>query len=221
MPRFGQQKVLYLFILLRACDDRVDMSLLDDESQLAEFASYVGDLLISIVEENGLDLSSKQEDDDRLLVLTSPLRGPHPSHPILAPYRWKYALKLQLVRQLWIIVVNTLPASHLSATAEALFASIVKAEVNLVGADMDVADEVRDQWASLCAEVAYYCDEQEVLVFWGLKRGRRSAHHYQNQKGKRWNDAVCSFIWSHFLQRWREEGAPWESCAVLLGVPFL
>ncbi|KAI0771396.1 hypothetical protein BC629DRAFT_1724895 [Irpex lacteus] len=129
----------------------------DDESQLAEFASYVGDLLISIVEENGLDLSSKQEDDDRLL----------------------------LVRQLWIIVVNTLPASHLSATAEAVFASIVKAEVNLVGADMDVADEVRDQWASLCAEVAYYCEEQEVLVFWGLKRGRRSPHH---QRGKKWND---------------------------------
>ncbi|KAI0087877.1 hypothetical protein BDY19DRAFT_907299 [Irpex rosettiformis] len=188
-----------------------------DESQLSEFASYVAELLVSIVEENGLDLSSKHEDDDRMLTLTSPLRSPHSeSGHTLPGYRWKFALKLLLLRQLWLLIVNTLPPSSLATAAETLLSSVVKSEVNLV-ADVDVTDEVRDQWASLCAELAYHCDEQELNEFWSMKHRKNGAR----RKARPRIDSVRHFVWSHFLQRWREEQGSWETSAILLGAPFL
>ena len=186
-----------------------------DESQLGEYAAYVAELLVSIVEENSLDLSSKQEDDDRLLVLTSPVR-PHENRHALPAYRWKYALKLLLLRQLWLLVVNTLPTSSLSTIAETLLSSVVKSEMNLV-ADVDLKDEVRDQWASLCAELASHCEEQELLAFWDMKNSKTCA----GKKAKTWTDGARSFVWSHFLQRWREDRSSWESCAILLSAFFL
>lgn len=173
-------------------------------------------ILASILKDNKLDFSAKKEDDDRLLVLTSPAK-PKPRAPRALPvYRWKPALKLLFVRQLWLIVKSILPASSLPEPAEALMALLDISEANLV-IDTDITDDVRAQWASLCAEVAYHCGEQEFLAFWGLERSKIEV----KRKAKDWSGSVRSFVWSHFVEKWREEPSRWESSAILLGVPFL
>jgi hypothetical protein len=189
----------------------------DDELELSDFSSYVAAGLTAILQDNSLDISSRQDEDDRLLTLTSPARPSHSkTNQVLPVYRWKSALRLLLVRQLWLIVVSILPSNHLSEVAETLLAVLLDSEVNLV-ADIDLADEVRAQWASLCAEVVYHCDEKELHAFWDMQQNKTDS----NRKTKRWSQNVRSFVWSHFLEKWREEQSKWESATVLLGAPLV
>lgn len=175
------------------------------------------DILATILKDKKLDFSSKQDDDGRLLVLTSPVKHSRPKAPRALPtYRWKPALKLLFVRQLWLIAKSVIPSSSLPEPAEALLALVDASEVNLV-MDVDVADDVRAQWSSLCAEIAYHCNEHELLAFWNLKKSRFDAR----RKPREWNSHVRSFVWSHFVEKWRDERSNWETGAVLLGVPFL
>lgn len=177
------------------------------------------EILALILKNNRIDFSAQQADDDRLLVLTSPVKPSRPRAPRTLPnYRWKPALKLLFVRQLWSIVARLIPAASLASSAERLLSVLLDSELNLVG-DMDIADDVRAQWALLCAEVLYLCDEHEMLAFWGMRRSKVS------RKGRHWNDSVRGFVWSHFVQDWRENRAKdhmeWESAAILLSAPFL
>ncbi|KAI0696009.1 hypothetical protein BC835DRAFT_1344167 [Cytidiella melzeri] len=189
----------------------------DDESELNYLSCYIADMLSAILEENSLDISSKQEDDDSLLALTSPAKPSHSKRRSPLPvYRWKPALKLLLVRQLWLIVTSVLPPDQLSAAAETLLAVVIKSEVNLV-VDIDIIDDVRSQWASLCAEVIYHSDEQNLLAFWNMKQSKVSGR----RSSRNWNENVRSCVWSHFLEKWREEHSSWEGAAILLGAPFL
>lgn len=190
---------------------------LDDEADMNEFAHYVVDILATILKDKKLDFSSKQEDDDRLLILTSPAkRAKATAAKALPVYRWKPALKLLFVRQLWFIATTVLPASSLPEPAAALLTLIDVCEAVLI-VDVNVADDVRAQWASLCAEIAYHCTEHELQAFWGLKRRTIVVR----RKPRVWNCAVRSFVWSHFVEKWREESKGWESSAALLCVPFL
>lgn len=195
----------------------ISICVADDETELTEFAHYVTDILATILKDKKLDFSSKQEEDDRLLVLTSPVKCTRPKAPRAMPvYRWKPALKLLFVRQLWLIAKSVIPASSLIEPAEALLALIDVCETNLI-IDVDVADDVRAQWSSLCAEVAFHCNEQELLAFWNIKQSRFDAR----RKLRDWDSSIRSFVWSHFVGKWREEQTSWEAGVILLGVPFM
>lgn len=186
-----------------------------DVEGIIVLADYIADILSAVLRSKKLDLALKVADDAELLVPTSPLKpegdaSPSQAVDTLAPNRWRPALKLLLVRELWDTVQRTFPALALVDAGQKVLDVLIDRQVDLV-VDIDVADEVRAQWALLCAEVAYHCQKEKALViFWGAE-----------SMAKDWPECVRSFVWAHFVMKWRDENsAGWESAITLLAVPF-
>ncbi|KAI1787492.1 hypothetical protein LXA43DRAFT_1028904, partial [Ganoderma leucocontextum] len=101
--------------------------------------------------------------------------------------------------------------------AEALLWYLNANEKCVVG-NVQCSDEVREQWACLCAEAAFACDTNVVHSFWGnsLPKARRHSD---------WDADVRASVWQAFLDRWNAGDASgsrsWESAVVLLSAPFV
>ncbi|KAI1795696.1 hypothetical protein LXA43DRAFT_1090849 [Ganoderma leucocontextum] len=104
-----------------------------------------------------------------------------------------------------------------SELAEALLWYLNANEKCVVG-NVQCSDEVREQWACLCAEAAFACDTNVVHSFWGnsLPKARRHSD---------WDADVRASVWQAFLDRWNAGDASgsrsWESAVVLLSAPFV
>ena len=188
------------------------------------FAESAVDTLCIILRAKKLDLALTVVEDTDRLAPTSPARPEDetstndttnlPSNPRGLPplpsYRWKPALKLLLVRQLWQAVEAIFPSKSLLAPSRKMLELLKQRDEDLV-VETRVTDEVRGQWSLLCAEVAYKCEENALKEFWVGTSGECV-----------WPDAVRSFVWSHFTMKWREEKcSSWEAAIILLGVPFM
>ena len=188
---------------------------------MALMASHAGDIICAILKSKKLDLSLKVTEDTDFLAPTSPVRpDDEPDSPVgpanprglppLPSYRWRPALKLLLVRELWQSAQEIFPLPVLQESAQKILTMLVEKQDDLV-VEAHVADEVRGQWALLCAEVTYRCEDEALGLFWSPDAGASS-----------WSENVRSFVWSHFVMKWKEEkGAEWDSGMVLLGAPFM
>ena len=166
-------------------------------------------MIALVLRNDKLDLSGGKSGDDADFVL------PSPANPAegLPKYRWKASLKLRLARELWRRTRSIFDEASLLDPAGKLLNVLDRRETELVG-KMDLADEVRVEWALLCADVVAFCEEKKMLAFWGMKPSIK-------RRSKPWCNGVRSVVWMNFVQKWTEEPMSWESSVVLLGAPFL
>ncbi|KAJ3545565.1 hypothetical protein NM688_g5611 [Phlebia brevispora] len=189
-----------------------------DSEGVLHLADYVADILNAILRSKKLDLGLKV-DDTRDFAPTSPIRPDGEPFrgsvtptglPPLPPYRWRHALRLLLVRELWQVVQSLFPPQALVNCSKRVLTVLFEREADLV-VETRLADEVRAQWALLCSEVAYFCEEDVLIGFWEAVRNRRC-----------WSSNIRSCVWSNFTLIWRDEkDASWEASVILLSVPFL
>ena len=180
----------------------------DSDNLLADLANRAITLLVLVLRNDKLDLSGKAgEDADFLLA--------KPSNPAegLPKSRWKAGLRLRFTRELWRRTRCIFPEAVLLEPAEKLLNVLDRKEADFVG-KMDLADEVRVEWALFCADVIAFCEEKEMLAFWGMQPSIK-------RRSQPWVDSVRSVVWTHFVQKWTEEPMSWESSVILLGAPFL
>lgn len=180
----------------------------DSDSLLADLANRAVNLLLLVLRNDKLDLSGKAGEDSEFLLpnATNPTGG-------LPKNRWKAGLRLRFARELWRRTHCIFPEAVLLEPAEKLINVLDRKEAEVV-VKTDMADEVRVEWTLFCADVVAFCEEKEMLAFWGMKPSIK-------RRSKPWVDSVRSVIWTHFVQKWIEEPMSWESSVVLLGAPFL
>jgi hypothetical protein len=165
-------------------------------------------ILIDILLDTNLDLTTKSGPPRKVLSSSSPARPPPSSCS-------STILKLSITRDLWAIVRANVPLELITVAGKKLLGCLVDNEEGLVW-ETDSPDDARREWAMLCAEVLLVCDLQELKSFWGIAGSER--------KGEVWSrkTEVRSFVWTCFVQKWKEDGGwYWEGAVILLGAPFL
>ncbi|OJA17207.1 hypothetical protein AZE42_00199 [Rhizopogon vesiculosus] len=178
-----------------------------DDDGTAEFATKAAMILVDILRDPKLDLSTK-------------VGPPPPQHaspvmsrkPSLLPSRSNAALKLVVARDLWTMMRTTFPDNALHSAGARLLACLIEDEANLVW-ETDSPDDARKQWAYFCAEVLVVCEVDDLREFWAERSRAMAMMSYE--------PGVQSLVWGCFIERWTEEAqGPWEGGALLLGVPF-
>ncbi|KAI0335784.1 hypothetical protein GY45DRAFT_702497 [Cubamyces sp. BRFM 1775] len=192
-----------------------------DHDGLAELAVRARDVLIDILDHDEFDFTLRKEElgDE---IPTSPVKSTN-SHvrsktkkEPLPEYRWNFALKLFLVRDLLTITRAVFPEELFAGLAESVLKYLNSHEEELVG-ELQNADEVRDQWASLCAEAAFACDLGVLQAFWTNTLGKGSSARRTSE----WDADVRAAVWETFLDRWGDIKKSWETAIILLSVPFV
>ena len=191
----------------------------EDEEGLAKLAVAARDVLLGILEDPALDFTMRKEEFEQ--VPTSPVKPVGPTrksmYEPLPQYRWNHAVKLFLVRDLFTLTRAVIPSELFAELAESVLRYLNVREDKLVGEE-HCTDQVREQWASLCAEVTFACDTSVLQAFWEntLRKGRRETE---------WEPEVRSVVWQVFVERWdsKDAGDPpsWETAVVLLSAPFI
>ena len=131
-------------------------------------------------------------------------------------------LKLKIVRDLWVTVRTVVPHSLLASASEKLLLCLIRNEDNLLDGgdvlDFDVGsdDAALKLWAQLCAELVASCDIDVMKAFWGHESSA------ELELG-RWNRASSKMaVWRVFVELWQDESVcTWESCVILLSIPFM
>ncbi|EIW80981.1 hypothetical protein CONPUDRAFT_104060, partial [Coniophora puteana RWD-64-598 SS2] len=168
----------------------------DDEEGIVDFGDRVVGVLIQILVNNELDLTSKVQGS----------KGVSPCS------RSNAALKLSITREFWKVMRSAFPDNHIHAGASKMLVYLVEHEDELVWEE-DSPDDARRQWATLCAEVLIVCDVAQLRAFWSGRTRAKLAAEYE--------PGVHSLIWGCFVDSWSEEvDVAWEGAVVLLGVPF-
>ncbi|TBU29934.1 hypothetical protein BD311DRAFT_864373 [Dichomitus squalens] len=193
----------------------------DDLDGLAELAANTRDVLVGILDDPKLDFTLNRDDDHD--VPASPVKQAGVPENVkgtdrpLPESRWNFAVKLFLVRDLFTITCAIFPPEVFSDLAESVLRYLNANEEFLVG-DVQCSDEVREQWACLCAEAAFACDLNVVQSFWdnSLHKARRDSD---------WEADVRASVWQAFVDRWNKGDASgersWEAAIILLSAPFI
>lgn len=172
----------------------------NDDAGMAQFAITAVDILIEILQDVNLDLTTKSGPPRKALSSSSPIRAPPSSHS-------NTFLKVSITRDLWTTVRTTVPLDDITAAAEKLLTCLVNNEDDWVW-ESESPDDARKQWAMFCAEVLLVCDLHELRLFWKKEWSKKAE--------------VRRLVWDCFVQRWKAEGEwHWEGAVVLLGVPFV
>jgi hypothetical protein len=168
------------------------------------------DILIDILQDASLDLTTKSGPPRKTLSSSSPTKVPPSLHSNIS-------LKLSITRDLWTIIRTTIPPDFVVAAGEKLLACLIDNEDDWVW-ETDSSDDARKHWAMFCAEVLLVCASDELRSFWGTSRGSG------NDSKRDWSrkPEVRRLVWACFVQKWKEEGDwNWEGAIILLGVPFM
>lgn len=192
----------------------------EDHDGLAELALNARDVLLGVLDDESLDFTLSKEEIGELP--TSPIkptssRSKRGADEPLPESRWNYAVKLFLVRDLFTITRAVFTPEAFAELAESVLRYLNSHEEALVG-DVQCADEVREQWACMCADAAFACDLSILQAFWdnNLRKGRRDSE---------WDADVKREVWLAFVDRWDSGDAngslSWEAGVVLLCAPFV
>ncbi|EIW59256.1 uncharacterized protein TRAVEDRAFT_166567 [Trametes versicolor FP-101664 SS1] len=192
----------------------------DDHQGLVELAARTRDVLVEVLEDDSFDFTLSKEDFGEH-VPTSPIKPTSTrtknkaAKKPLPESRWNYAVKLFLVRDLFTIAHAVFPDDVFASLAESIAKFLNTNEALLVG-DVQCSDEVREQWASICADATLACDISVLQAFWANTLGKPSNGHRNSE----WCVDVRAAVWQVFVDRW-EDSKSWEAAIVLLSVPFI
>ena len=184
---------------------------MDDDSGTAQFVNRAASILIDILLDSDLDLTTKTGPPRKTLSSSSPARLPPSSHS-------STVLKLSITRDLWATIRGTVPLEFMAMAGKKLLACLVDNEDALV-CEAGSPDDARKQWAMFCAEVLLVCEPEALKLFWGVSQDAE-----YGDVCRVWSRPaeVRSLVWACFVQKWKEEGDwYWEGAVILLGVPFL
>ena len=189
----------------------------EDHEGMNELALKACEVLINILGDPSLDFTVRR--DEFADFLTSPVKpaGTRPKRRKLPEDRWNFAIKLYLVRDLFTIARAVFPQDAFADLSETLLRWL-NAHEDTVLDGVRCTDEVREQWACLCAEAAFACDVSVLQAFWNnvLRRAQRPSE---------WPSNVRKQVWNAFCDKWGARGTStaltWEGAVVLLCVPFV
>ncbi|KAH8104762.1 hypothetical protein BXZ70DRAFT_614597 [Cristinia sonorae] len=178
----------------------------DDEAGIRRFAEGVVDVLIRILEDQELDLSSESDENANVLQ-TTPVENRASS--------WlKLALRLFVVEQLWLVVRDTIPRDVLGEPADKLLTYLAQHEPDFV-VDINATDMSHASWAKLCGTIALRCETAELAAFFGV-RGCPA----EKKRKWDWTPAVRAQVWSEIVRVWSGAQMNWEAAVFLLAIPF-
>jgi hypothetical protein len=134
------------------------------------------------------------------------------------------ALKLSLVRHLFIALSTTIPSPYLRQSFAPLFRYLITNTQTLIPAE----DRGRalEQYAMLAAQVAQVGAPSVVRRFFKIldtRMGKRGVESVGDDKASDWvwDARMKGIAWNAFAKAWRVDGrGSWKGAAVLLGVPF-
>ena len=119
------------------------------------------------------------------------------------------ALKLGLVRHLWIAMSNTISSSAMRHAFTPMFRYIIQHLSELVPAD-DFDSRALSQYAQLAAQVSMVGSPAVIRKFF-------SAKVFSNK----WTVTHRACAWRSFAKSWKDDGrGSWKGAATLLGIPF-
>ncbi|EMD40251.1 hypothetical protein CERSUDRAFT_122305 [Gelatoporia subvermispora B] len=155
----------------------------ENEDGVVRFAHQAVEVLIDLLCDFTLDISMVRGNPDES-TSASPLRPTPKASRKPESSRCNLGLKLVLARDLWTVMKTAFSREALESPAQKLLAFLVEQDKELVG-NGHHADEVRRQWACLCAEVVSYCDVESLQAFWGGKGERQ-----MELRARSWSDPV-------------------------------
>lgn len=118
-----------------------------------------------------------------------------------APSWSSQPLKLGFVRNLWTVARNVFASSTLAGTAQTLLYEVLKHDYMLG------QYEVRDAWASLCAELVLVGLPQLIKELW--------TEQEQGQEKE-----IKRELWRVVSKRWIDSASSWNGAIELLKAPF-
>ncbi|KIK57143.1 hypothetical protein GYMLUDRAFT_75668 [Collybiopsis luxurians FD-317 M1] len=123
-------------------------------------------------------------------------------------YHWDLAKNIRMVHRAWASLYQLLQSRLLEDHATQLLGRVVEFEDELG----EMEDEVRGEWAALCANLILASGEpmQSLSLFWG-------------QVDSKWNwpADIRTLVWTKFVQLWQESKQDnWEGSIVLISTPF-
>lgn len=181
-----------------------------EEAGIERFAVRTVEILIEILRDSELDMTTKAGPPPKELTSSSPVKTTRAT-PSSLPNN---VLKLSLVHDLWTATANNVPHGYLAKAAERLLATLVDSELELVWDTELPTDDARKHWAGLCAQVMLVGDSDELRHFWLNQESRNG-----------WSRSieVRTFVWTCFLQKWTQASAwsSWQDGVLLLGLPFM
>ncbi|KAK2465757.1 hypothetical protein APHAL10511_002301 [Amanita phalloides] len=203
----------------------------DDDAATIAFTGRAADILVDIVQDQNIDFTPKAlisapadpapKSEIEVLLPVTLSSDPPQEDPVPTKHCTNGELKLKVVRDLWATVRTVVPHSLLAPASEKLLLCLIKNEDELLDDDilsLDICDDgmALKFWMQFCTELAMCCDIDVMKSFWGID----SEGDVQYQ---RWRRATCLMkVWRVFVDMWKAESVcTWESCAILLRVPFM
>lgn len=181
-----------------------------EDAGIETFAVRAVEILVDILRDSELDMTTKGPAPKELTSSSSPIRSARGT-PSSLPNN---VLKLSLIHDLWSATASNIPQGYLAKAAERLLATLIDSELELVWDTESPTDDARKHWAALCAQVVLVGDSDELKEFW---------LNQISEDGWSRNTDVRTFVWTCFLQKWTEASAwsIWQSGVLLLGLPFM
>jgi len=179
---------------------------LHDDTATTQFAIRATDILIDILQDTNLDLTTKSGPPHKALSSSSPARVPPSLHSNIA-------LKFSITCDLWTVVHTAIPLDLMVAAGEKLLACLVDIEDDWVW-EMDLNDDARKQWAMFCAGVLLAFNSDELKLFWGGRKWQEGGLVKETHR-RALGMGLCAQV---------EEGGGgwnWEGAIILLDVPFV
>ncbi|TFK39036.1 hypothetical protein BDQ12DRAFT_88060 [Crucibulum laeve] len=181
----------------------------DDELGMSSFAVKAADVIIDLIEDQGLDFRPTPKEADGILP---PSIGD--SDPPILEVQGSHTngfLKLRIIRKLWAVIRSTFHINRLNDAGERMLACLMKYEEELVESD----DSARSSWVKACIDVLAVCDVDAIRAFWG----------YEIVAGNKpwswsWSAEIKAAVWKTCVSRWIDSGGEWNGAVILLGVPF-
>lgn len=181
-----------------------------EEAGIECFAVRAAEILVDILRDSQLNLTTKAGPPPKELTSSSPMKTTRMT-PSSLPNN---VLKLSLVHDLWTATVNNVPQAYLAKAAERLLATLTDSEPELVWDSESPTDDARQHWAGLCAKVVLVGDSDELKHFW---------FRQESESGWLRNIELRTSVWTCFLQKWTQASAwpNWQDGVLLLGLPFM
>lgn len=179
-----------------------------DHDGLLEFAEYIVQILVDVLKDDEIDFttcSATSKSSSSSIELPKVLVKSNRSRP---------ALRLLVVRKLWMAFRPMLPSQDLAAAAEQLLACLRQDRPQIIGDEKSggIDEDAWSQWATLCSQTLAICDVDDLKTFWS---------HVSDVSLTSWPAGIRSVVWDRFTSEWFiDPMVSRETAMIVLNVPF-